>query len=97
MTRSDQQDDENFETLPSGQLVLRDKGRASFRMATMDSADAAQRAAAERHYARRFGLRDAADLRRPGFRLQPGPWAAAHPPVLEPTPGPFRVCYSDPV
>jgi hypothetical protein len=71
MTRSDQQDDENFETLPSGQRVLRDKGRASFRMAAMDSADAAQRAAAERHYARRFGLRDAADLRRPGFRLQP--------------------------
>ena len=72
---SDFDDDENFETLPSGQRVLRDKGRASFRMAAMDSADAAQRAAqlaaAEGHYARRFGLRDAADLRRPGFRLQP--------------------------
>jgi hypothetical protein len=71
MTRSDQQDDEDFETLPSGQRVLRDKGRASFRMVAMDSADAAQRATAEGHYARRFGLRDAADLRRPGFRLQP--------------------------
>jgi hypothetical protein len=69
--RAQLDDDENFETLPNGQRVLRDKGRASFRMAAMDSADAAQRAAAEGHYARRFGLRDAADLRRPGFRLQP--------------------------
>ena len=75
MTRSDQQDDENFETLPDGQRVLRDKGRASFRMAAMDSADAAQRAtmrdAARQHFARRYGLDSAADLHRPGFRLQP--------------------------
>ena len=67
----DQLDDENFETLPDGRQVLRDKGVMRTRMAAMDSADAAQRAAAEGHYARRFGLPDAADLRRPGFRLQP--------------------------
>ena len=44
MTRSDQQDDENFETLPSGQRVLRDKGVMRTRMAAMDGvSDAAQR------------------------------------------------------
>ena len=64
-------DDDDFETLADGTKVLRDQGVMRTRMAAMDSADAAQRAAAEGHYARRFGLRDAADLRRPGFRPQP--------------------------
>jgi hypothetical protein len=75
---SDFDDDENFETLPSGQRVLRDKGVMRTRMAAMDGvSDAAQRQratmrdAARQHFARRYGLRDSSDLHRPGFRLQP--------------------------
>ena len=74
MTRQQQldlDDEQNWEVLPDGRKILRDKGRASFRMSAMDSADAAQRAAARQHFARRYGLDSAADLHRPGYRLQP--------------------------
>jgi hypothetical protein len=76
--RSQSTDDENFETLPDGRRVLRDKGVMRTRMAAMDGvSDAAQRQratmrdAARQHFARRYGLRDSSDLHRPGYRLQP--------------------------
>jgi hypothetical protein len=75
---SDFDDDENFETLPSGQRVLRDKGVMRTSMAAMDEvSDAVQRQratmrdAARQHFVRRYGLRDSSDLHRPGYRLQP--------------------------
>jgi hypothetical protein len=80
--RVEDDDDPNFEVV-NGKRVLRDGGRMSVRMLTMDSGEEvlrnttehmqakqrmSARDAAEKRFADHLGLKDAAALHRPGYR-----------------------------